>query len=150
MQNQSLYCPGYDPPPPTPTPSSSSASFNMKPSRKIANLLSLSNCSLMTTKWVRQLRMPLLCHSASRTADLLLASHCGLGSKWLFEGGGGFAAIWQETAAELDKQWRFAKTTQQECVVRQQQSKGETAVQAGRGVMQGGPECEDQWEGCHS
>lgn len=51
---------------------------------------SRSNCSLMTKKkWVRQMKMSPLCHSALRTPELLLASHRGLRSKWLFEGSGG-------------------------------------------------------------
>lgn len=62
----------------------------------------------------------------------------------------GPVAIWHETATKLNKQRRFAKTTQQECIIRQQLSARETAIQIGRRDTQRVTKCEDQCEGCHS
>lgn len=75
--------------PPSPSNSTSLQYEAIKEKAARLQFCSRSNCSLMTKKWVRQLRTSPLCHSALGMADLLLASRRGLRSKWVFEGGGG-------------------------------------------------------------
>lgn len=88
---------------------------------------------------------------ASWASTPLLASRRGLQSKWLFEGGGGAPLPY---GTRRQRNWinrgDLQKTTQQECIIRQQLSAREAAIQTGRGVTQRVTKCEDQCEGCRS
>lgn len=46
-------------------------------------------------------------------------------------------AIWHETVTKLNKQRRFAKTKQQESIIRQQLSAREASIQIGKGGWKG-------------